>query len=226
MAADEHEPDGMPGASAVGALGSMASRFVQRAAEILDEELGAARARGAGPADRAAAHERGDGPRDDLRTAVTTVVDRIVVAVDAVLGTTSGRFGDAPAEAPSAETSSAGSPSAEAPPSPAATPEGAVAVHRAAGPVASGATATVVVPLAADPTGGRRGPIVGGALLGAGRGRIPARAVGWTPRRLEDAGPDGVVVTVDVPPGTAPGEYRVLLRGAGFEAVVAVAVAG
>jgi hypothetical protein len=87
---------------------------------------------------------------------------------------------------------------------------------------------TVAVPVPPEVSGqgdDARGPLVASPPLGPGRGRIAARAVTWTPSRLEDAGPEGVIVTIEVPPATRPGEYRLLLRGpAGFEAVVGVAV--
>jgi hypothetical protein len=233
--------------------GGFAARFVQRAAEILGEELGGARERGArrdqapppppprepDPWEQTTA-DGGDGRHDlidDLREAVTTVVDRLVEVVEAVVGAASGRGAPPPdaetapgAPPPPADTAApAAADVAAEPPAVAATPAAgssidAVAVHRAARPVAPGATATVTIPLGPDPAGERQGPIVAGPLLGPGRGRIPARAVTWTPTRLEAAGRKGVVVTVAVPPATRPGEYRLLLRGAGFEAVVGVVV--
>jgi len=209
--------------------GRVAARLVQRAAEILGEEMRAARARGARRGDASGATgapphapvddpaTARDDPVDDLRDAVGVIVERLLEAVDTAVRAVVETVGTATSR-PSGDGGPGRPAHGPAGPDP-------VPVHLTAGPVAPGTTATVVVAVPPDPDGRRRGPFVASALLGPGRGRIPARAVQWVPSRIEEAGAGGVVVTVAVPPATAVGEYRMLLRGpAGFEAVVGVTV--
>jgi hypothetical protein len=180
--------------------GAVVAGLVRRAAEILGEELGAARRATPAPGDATPQAEAGPGrPRglaDELLEGAAHLVDRVVGFVE---GLAPGPPGDAAPDAGEA-----------------------VPLVAAPGPVGPGGSVAVVVPVPA----GASGPVLVTPALGPGRGRIPATAVACEPARLEQAGSHGVTVTVRVPPRTPSGEYRLLARGAGgFEAVVVVTVA-